>query len=356
MTILETIRLRRIKGLGRNVESGGDTRRAAASDARRGGFLLLLSCLPCSLAAQDAVYSQFMFDALSVNPGFAGINEYYKATVGFRDQWTRINNAYITYFASYDQKIESINSGVGVQLYRDVAGSVYSRTSAELFYSYQFRVTKNFIVSPGLQVAAVQRAMNAAGLTLPDQNPYTGNGSAETLENRSSVFPDFGFGIAANYSDRYSFGVAAHHLNGAVETLSEINKKRTPASLSACFISYFPMNFGKFDKSKIVFSPGAFFRRQQYQNFFSAGMNIAYEPVFAGFWIRTASGFNPESIIFLAGLEQINFRIVYNYDYKLANARNEFPGTGAHEITLTWKFHPKKKMRTIKCSKYSFKR
>ena len=318
---------------------------------------LLILLLPCVLLvpakAQDAVYSQFMFDALSVNPGLAGINDYIKLTGGFRDQWVQMDNAYVTYFASYDQKIQSINSGVGLQVYRDVAGGLYSRTSAELFYNYQFQLTDDLLISPGLQVAVVQRAMNASGLTLPDHNPYSPAGSTETLENRSKIFPDFGFGVVANYSDRYSFGVAAHHLNGPTETLSEINQKRTPLSLSAHFISYFPLRFGKFDKREIVFSPGAYFRQQQYQNFFSVGMNVAYEPVFLGFWMRTASGFEPESTIFLVGLEQINYRIVYNYDYKLASASGAFPGTGAHEITLTWKIHPKKKMRTIKCSKYS---
>jgi len=306
--------------------------------------------------AQDAVYSQFMFDALSVNPGLAGINDYYKATVGFRDHWLQIDHAYVTCFASYDQKIESINSGAGFQVYRDVAGGVYSRTSAELFYNYQFALGKDFIVSPGLQVAVVQRALNATGLTLPENNPYTGNGAIGMLESRSSVFPDFGFGVMVNYSDRYSFGLAAHHLNAPVETLSEINQKRTPMSLSAHFISYFPLRFGKFDKREMVLSPGAYFRQQQFQNFFSAGINIAYDPVFVGFWFRTAAGFNPEATIFMVGLEQKDFRIVYNYDFKLATAKGDFPATGAHEIVLTWKIHPKTKMQAIKCSKYSLRK
>jgi type IX secretion system PorP/SprF family membrane protein len=294
-----------------------------------------------------------MFDALSINPGSAGINDYVKIAAGFRDQYPLIDNAYVTYYASYDQKIRSINSGVGLQVYRDVAGGVYSRTSVELYYNYQFQVTNDIILSPGLQIAAVQRALNAGDLTLPGDNPYSGALSSDILTNKSAFFPDFGFGVVANFSDRYSAGIAAHHLTGFSETLSEIGNKRTPLSLSAHFISYFPLRFGKFDQRKIVFSPGFYFRQQQYQNLFSLGLNVAYEPVFIGVWARTVSGVEPESVIFLIGLEQINYRIVYNYDYKLAHAAGNFPGTGAHEISLVWKIHPKKKMRTIKCSKYS---
>jgi type IX secretion system PorP/SprF family membrane protein len=319
-------------------------------------WALLLCAFSFTAKAQDAAYSQFMFDALSVNPGLAGINEYNKLTGGFRDQWVQVENAYVTYFASYDMRIPEIKSGAGLQVYRDVAGGVYSRTSIELFYSYQFEVAKDFLISPGLQIAAVQRALDASGLTLPDGNPFIGTGSSVPLENRSSFFPDFGFGVVANYSDRVSFGVAAHHLNAPVETLSEINQKRTPMSLSAHVISYFPMRFGKFDKREIIFSPGAWYRQQQYQNFFSVGMNLAYDPVFVGLWLRTASGFNPESTIFMVGLEQNFYRIVYNYDYKLATSGGYFPPTGAHEIVLTWKIHPKKKIRTIKCSKYSLRK
>ena len=127
-------------------------------------------------------------------------------------------------------------------------------------------------------------------------------------------------------------------------------------SLSAHFISYFPFRFGKFDMREMVISPGAYFRQQQYQNFFSVGANIAYDPVFLGFWFRAASGFNPEATIFLVGLEHNYYRIVYNYDYKLATGKGYFPATGAHEIVLTWKIHPKKKIHAIKCSKYSLRK
>ena len=314
----------------------------------RFGLCLLLSCvLPSTVKSQDAVYSQFMFDALSVNPALAGINDYYKISVGFRDQWVQIPHAYISYFASYDQKIELYNSGIGFQLFRDVEGGIYSRTSFEFHYNYQFRVSNSLVVSTGLQAGVVQRALKVSDLPLPNPNSF------EILEDRSSVFPDFGVGVVANYSDRYSFGVAAHHLNAPVETLSELNDKRTPMSLSAHFVSYFPFRVGKFDRHLFVFSPGAYFRQQQYQNFLMAGMNLAYNPVFAGLWFRASGGLNPESTIFMVGLELDDARIVYNFDYKLAHFRGDFPGTGAHEIVLTWKIHPPKKMRAIKCSKFS---
>ncbi|MDR0714263.1 MAG: PorP/SprF family type IX secretion system membrane protein [Bacteroidales bacterium] len=306
-----------------------------------------------SLSGQDALHSQFMFDALSINPGHAGINDYGKATAGFRDQWPGVDHAPFSCYVSYDLKIPEINSGAGIQLFRDMAGGRYSRTSAELYYSYQFKPTRNIVLSPGLQAAIVQSAVHTSGLTLPEDNPYSGYPNSEILSDRSAFFPDFACGVAANFSDRYSAGVAIHHLNKPVETLSEINGKRTPMSLSAHFISYFPVRFGKFDKKKIILSPGFYFRQQQYQNIFSAGMNVAYDPVFVGVWSRSASNFVPQSLFFLIGVEQNLYRIVYSYDSKLFYA--DFAGTGAHEITLSWKIVPKKKIKAIKCSKYYFK-
>ena len=310
-------------------------------------FAVFFCVLPSTVKAQDAVYSQFMFDALAVNPALTGISDYNKLTIGFRDQWVQIPHAYVTFFASYDQKLELYNSGIGFQLYRDVAGGVYSRTSFEAFYSYQFEVSNHLTVSTGLQMGIVQRALDASKFTFPEPNPVV------TVETRSRLFPDFGVGVLANFSDRYSLGVAAHHINAPVETLSEINQKRTPMSLSAHIISYFPFYFGFFDRYQFVFSPGAYFRTQQNQNVLTAGMNVAYDPVFVGLWLRTAGEFGPESLIFMAGLELDNFRVVYNHDYKLAHLKGEFIGTGAHEIVVSWKIHPPKKMRTIKCSKFS---
>jgi hypothetical protein len=65
-----------------------------------------------------------------------------------------------------------------------------------------------------------------------------------------------------------------------------------------------------------------------------------------------AASFQPEAAIFMAGIEHTHLRIVYNFDYKLANAKSEFPGTGAHEVVLTWKIHPPKRMQAVKCSKF----
>ncbi|MDR1666247.1 MAG: PorP/SprF family type IX secretion system membrane protein [Bacteroidales bacterium] len=305
-----------------------------------------------SLSGQDALSSQFMFDALSVNPGLVGINDYSKVTAGFRDQWPGLNHALVSASASYDQKIPDINSGIGIQLFRDMAGGRYSRTSAELYYGYQFKPARKILLSTGIQAAVVQRAIRTSGLTLPEDNPYSGYPHSEILSDYSTVFPDFACGVAANFSDRYSAGIAVHHLNRPSETLSETNEKRTPMSLSAHFISYFPMRFGKFDRKKIILSPGFYFRQQPYQNIFSFGTNIAYEPVFVGIWSRAASNFIPQSVFFLVGVEQNFYRIVYSYDSRLFYAN--FAGTGAHEITLVWKIFPKKKIKAIKCSKYSF--
>jgi hypothetical protein len=135
-----------------------------------------------------------------------------------------------------------------------------------------------------------------------------------------------------------------------------MNENKAPLSLSAHFISYFPFRFGKFDMREMVISPGVYYRQQQFQNYFSIGANVAYDPVFVGFWFRAASGFNPESTIFLVGLEQNYYRIVYSYDYKLATGKGSFSPTGAHEIVLSWKIHPKKKIHAIKCSKYSLRK
>jgi type IX secretion system PorP/SprF family membrane protein len=312
-------------------------------------------CLSPPAYGQDAIHAQFMFDDLYVNPGLTGINDYHKFSAGVRDQWPELDHAFVSFCASYDQQIPDLHSGVGLQVFGEVDGGRYSRTSAGLFYSYRFNLSKRVVLSPGVQLSVAQRAIRTSGLTLPDDHPFSGGGASELLYDRSSLFPDFGCGIAANVTDRYSAGVAVHHLNRPVETISEINGKRTPISLSVHFISYFPIRYGKFDQNKWVVSPGFYFRRQQYQNIFSLGSNIAYDPVFVGVWSRSASKIIPESIIFLLGMEQNFFRLVYSYDSKLLYGNGNFSGTGAHELTLVWKIHPKKRMQTIKCSKYSFK-
>ncbi len=92
--------------------------------------------------AQDAQFSQFYANPLFLNPALAGFTECGRVNLNYRNQWPALANAYITYSASYDQNLPSINSGFGVLAMSDRQGDgALVRNSISAFYSYQLQVS-----------------------------------------------------------------------------------------------------------------------------------------------------------------------------------------------------------------------
>src|ERR1700741_3271021 len=82
-----------------------------------GAFMLLgLS----ARSQQPSVYSQYMFNMMSVNPAYAGhIQGVSSLNLLYRRQWAGIEGAPTTASLSYDSRKDSSNIGYGIQLYTD---------------------------------------------------------------------------------------------------------------------------------------------------------------------------------------------------------------------------------------------
>lgn len=58
-------------------------------------------------AQQDAMYSQYMFNTLAINPAYAGSRDITSATALYRDQWVGIEGAPKTATFTIDFPIEA---------------------------------------------------------------------------------------------------------------------------------------------------------------------------------------------------------------------------------------------------------
>ncbi len=114
---------------------------------------------------QDPTFSQFFSNRLYLNPAFAGASQCPKLTLNYRNQWPGIDNSFVTYAASYDQNIDEINGGIGVQLMSDRAGEgVLHTTSAASIYAYQFRDNRKFSIRAGFHASLVQKSIDVSNL------------------------------------------------------------------------------------------------------------------------------------------------------------------------------------------------
>ncbi|MDH3650090.1 MAG: PorP/SprF family type IX secretion system membrane protein, partial [Saprospiraceae bacterium] len=211
---------------------------------------LLVKALPLSLIpmvsihtqAQDPVFSQFYSAPLELNPAFAGSTEGGKIGLNYRNQWPRINQAYVTYAASYDQLFPFINSGFGISILADNAGrGLYKTTDVSLFYAYVLRVDHSLQIRFGVEAGFINSRVDWSRLVFLDQlDPEFGPISPGGLPYPSEEIPpeagtslsvvDISMGLLV-FNETFYAGLALKHMNAPEFSFLNVNTDLTGPGL-----------------------------------------------------------------------------------------------------------------------------
>ena len=164
--------------------------------------------------SQDPQFSQFYSNYLYLAPSFAGLTDKNRFSFNYRNQWAEITNGFQTYSVSFDKFIEKFNSGIGVMVFQDVAGTGRMRTtSLGVQYSFDFSITETWHARPGLHFNYTERGIDFDRLVWGDQISPNGTASNSnenrTMEKAGDI--DFSTSILT-YSKRFWLGAAVDHL------------------------------------------------------------------------------------------------------------------------------------------------
>lgn len=300
---------------------------------RQKSFFFLVFCFFIFQArSQDVEFSQYYFAPLHLNPAMAGINPYPRIIFNYRNQWPRLNNAFVTYASSYDQYIEKIHGGIGLQVLSDRAGNgMYNATSITACYAYQLNLTEKTAVQIGLQPSFTQRSINAGNMTFSDMidNRYGFiYSSNQTITNTSVNYFDVNAG-AFIFSKKLYGGVGVRHLLFPNESLIQQGENYLPVRVAIHTGAIIKLN--KNSKIKSYLSPNILFINQGLYQQLNIGSYLGKEPVLGGLWFRHTF-LNSDALIALIGLSIKKFKIAYSYDWTVSRLA---PGTGgSHEISI----------------------
>ncbi len=89
-------------------------------------------------AQQEVMYTQFMFNKLALNPGYAGSFESPELTAVYRNQWAGIEGAPKTIILSYNQPILNNRVGIGGNLSR-VSIGITKLITVDIAYAYRVK-------------------------------------------------------------------------------------------------------------------------------------------------------------------------------------------------------------------------
>ena len=302
------------------------------------------------LKAQDPEFTQFYANPLYLNPAFAGSSRCPRLVLNYRNQWPALTGSFITSAASYDQYVESISGGLGVQVFQDDAGrGTLKNTSISGMYSYQKSITNEFSMTIGVQGTYFRKSLDWNKLTFGDMiDDKLGFIYGTQEEPRGGQVSNFdvstGFLI---FSDILYFGGAVHHLNEPRESLV-FGKARLPMKFTGHIGGSFPIDGKKKAYSEVSISPNILYQRQADFEQINIGLYVNKGPIVAGVWYR-----NKDSFIALLGLQTEVLKIGYSYDLTVSRLTTQT--AGSHEVSCAVQFDCKRKtpkFRPVNCPSF----
>ncbi|QIH39996.1 type IX secretion system membrane protein PorP/SprF [Flavobacterium sp. Sr18] len=167
-------------------------------------FVFLLVFLS-GYGQQDAQFTQYMYNTININPGYAGSRGSLSAFALHRTQWVGLDGAPITNTASMNTPINSSNIGLGVSIINDKIGPSDENNLA-VDFSYSINTSDNYKLSFGIKASANLLNVDFNRLSQYDQNDYA---FQTNIDNKFS--PNIGVGFYL-HSDKSYVGLSAPYL------------------------------------------------------------------------------------------------------------------------------------------------
>ncbi|MFY0608660.1 MAG: type IX secretion system membrane protein PorP/SprF [Cyclobacteriaceae bacterium] len=285
--------------------------------------VLILSLISFWVGAQQrAMFTQYMFNGLALNPAYAGSHESISATALSRTQWVGVDGAPTTHTLSVHTPVPGKNIAIGAVFSSDNIG--VSRESSFVFsYAYNIRVQGGKL-SMGLQGGIRNTRVNFGDLSIVDPN----------LESTTSgILPNFGLGLYY-YTQRFYAGLSVptalkNSWNTGTSTASfdEITTVDVPHYFFTTGYVFDVSPLMKFKPSILVKSVGG----APLEIDMNASL-ILDEKVWIGLSYRSLDALS----IFLNLQISQALSVGYAFDYTLSSLRQV--SSGSHEIMLNYRF------------------
>jgi len=203
-------------------------------------ILILGLVVQTSYSQQDAQYTQYMYNTLSINPAYAGSRDVFSFVGLYRSQWVGLDGAPTTYTASMHTP-SGKRAGLGLNIVRDEI-FISEETYIDVDFSYTLDVSEKGKLALGLK----------GGAHLLDVNSNKANTGAENgSDSEAEIFIDNKFspqvGIGAYYyTDKFYLGLSAPNIL-ETEHFDESNNSNISSSTAKEKINFYLITGYAFD-------------------------------------------------------------------------------------------------------------
>lgn len=270
-----------------------------------------------------------------LNPAFTGNLAKSSFYINARQQWPKINGAYVSSSFAANHRLGNINSGIGVIVKQDEEGAAkFTSTNLSGIYTYILNVNKEWTLSPGIQATYINSRVNQSTIVFGDQindDFSVSNSTNDQLINEPKNNIDISSGLVI-YNQNLWFGMSTHHLTEPNNFSNNGSSLQRKYSIHSGYqIKYKPLT----SNEVIIFSPNINLNFQS--EFFRVSTNISTTYHFFTFGTgisNITTSFSNKNILnsyILLGYSDDNFKVGYSYDFSVRGATGL---GGAHEITI----------------------
>ena len=287
-------------------------------------LICILAISITSMAQQEPMYSQYMFNMLNINPAYAGSRGLSTATALYRNQWVGIQGAPQTSSFSFDAPIKEKKIGLAVQLYDDRLG-IERSTGLKASYAFRIQLRESGTLSLGIQAGVLNYRANYS-----EVRTFQPNDPAFS-QNINGILPSAAAGIYYN-SDNFYVGISTPAL--LKTKISSDNSVDISSVTQRDLHLYFTTGFVLPLSEALVMKPSLLVKAV-------SGAPVQFD-LNANIWIQNAIAFGfsyrtGDSYVGMVELQlSKQLRLGYAYDKTFSDLGNL--NTGTHELMLRMEF------------------
>ncbi|MCF8716151.1 type IX secretion system membrane protein PorP/SprF [Joostella atrarenae] len=205
-------------------------------------ILFILIGINSVFSQQDAQYTQYMYNTMSINPAYAGSRGMLSATALYRNQWLGLDGAPQTQTVNVHAPIKYSRLGVGLSIINDQLGEgVTQETFFDADISYTIQTSYQGNLSFGLKVGGSLLNIDFTKLNQYDDVELTGQNN---IDNKFS--PNIGAGIYY-HADKYYIGFSVPNMLTTDHFDTSNNSNSSTSYVAASRVHYYLMGGYVFD-------------------------------------------------------------------------------------------------------------
>ena len=263
------------------------------------------------------MYSQYMYNMVSINPAVAGSRGVPSFTGILREQWSGLPGAPTTKSFTFDLPLNEKKMGFGVQMFEDKYVNYIKRTGINLSYNIKVQVSDNGVLSLGLKGGFYNDSKSLTDVNLGLGRSY----DVAYASNINRIIPLAGAGLIY-MDDKFYAGFSIPDVvvfNKNIKTVSDNNLFQVNE------LHYFFTSGYSFDINEEIQIKPSFLVKS------TKGAPIQFD-FNTNIWLRNFVSFGGsfrtgESVLAMAELQatpQLRFGFAYDMPFKRPNSNEVF--------------------------------